>query len=228
MEKDRNIGIISALPVENRILMDMMQDRVEEIFAGMTFYRGEIYGMKVVLFNCGVSKVNAAMYTQLFIDRYDPACVIFTGVAGSMSERVKHMDLVLADQLTYFDINPVQLQNCFPNIVKFRADARLGSIILSHAPESHRGLIITGDQFIHGKEEKERLKAAFPDALCVEMEGCAVAQVCRMNEVPFEVLRCITDLADDEAEESYKKFEAMAATKSADIILKTISDIKDY
>ena len=228
MEKDRYIGIISALPVENRILMDMMKDSTEEIFAGMSFFRGEIYGRKVVLFNCGVSKVNAAMYTQLFIDRYDPCCVIFTGVAGSMSEKVKHMDLVLADQLTYFDINPSQLENCFPNIVKFRADAGLGSIILSHAEDCHRGLIITGDQFIHGKEEKQRLKAAFPDALCVEMEGCAVAQVCKMNEVPFEVLRCITDLADDEAEESYKKFEAMAATKSADIILRSIQDMKDF
>jgi len=83
MEKDRNIGIISALPVENRILMDMMQDRVEEIFAGMTFYRGEIYGMKVVLFNCGVSKVNAAMYTQLFIDNNAGNCLPLSRAADT-------------------------------------------------------------------------------------------------------------------------------------------------
>ncbi len=228
MSGEKYIGIISALPVENRILMDMMKDRVEEIFAGTTFNRGTIYGRKVILFNCGVSKVNAAMYTQLFIDRYDPACVLFTGVAGSMSEDVKHMDLVLADQLTYFDINPKQLENCFPNIVRFRADAELSSIILNHAPDAHRGLIITGDQFIHGKEEKETLKAAFPDALCVEMEGCAFAQVCKMNEVPFAVLRCITDLADDDAEESYKKFEMQAAMTSADIIAKAIKEMGDF
>jgi adenosylhomocysteine nucleosidase len=222
MEKGRYIGIISALPVENRILMDMMKDRTEEIFAGMSFFRGEIYGRKVVLFNCGVSKVNAAMYTQLFIDRYDPSCVIFTGVAGSMSEKVKHMDLVLADQLTYFDINPSQLENCFPNIVRFRADAGLGSIILRHAPECHRGLIITGDQFITSKDQKRQLKKRFPEAMAVEMEGCAVAQTCFVNEVPFAIIRCISDLADNGAEDSYDVFERKAAEKSAMVILDTI------
>ena len=228
MSEEKYIGIVSALPVESMIIKVMMEDRVEEIFAGTTFNRGTIYGRKVVFMNCGVGKVNAAMYTQLLIDRYKPVCVLFTGVAGSMSEKVKHNDLVLADQLTYFDVNPKQLENCFPNIVRFRADAELGSIIKAQAPECRRGLIITGDQFIHDRAEKEKLKAAFSDALCVEMEGCAFAQVCKMNDVPFAILRCITDLADDDAEESYKKFEMQAAMTSADIIAKAIKEMGDF
>lgn len=223
--KNTIFGIISALPVESGIILDKMTDKTEEVHAGMTFTSGKLCGSPVVLSNCGVSKVNAAMFTQIMIDNYHPDCILFTGVAGSMSEKVKHMDLVIADELTFFDVNPKQLENCFPNIVRFRTDERLREAVKRNAGSYHEGLIITGDRFIHDKEAKHELSAAFPDALAVEMEGCAVAQVCQLNCVPLTVIRCITDMADDEAEDSYKDFERKAAERSACVIIKTIEDM---
>ena len=220
------IGIISALPVESNIILEQMGERSQGIHAGMTFTEGILEGHEVVLSNCGVSKVNASMYTQIMIDNYHPDCILFTGVAGSMDPVVRHTDLVLADELTFFDVNPKQLENCFPNIVRFSTDDKLRNAVRSKAGACHEGLIITGDKFIHDKTDKEALKKLFPDALAVEMEGCAVAQVCQMNGVPLAVLRCITDMADDDAEESYKEFERRSAEKSAEIIAETIRDLR--
>ena len=166
------------------------------------------------------------MFTQIMIDRFHPDCIMFTGVAGSMNKEVKHTDLVIADELTFFDVNPKQLENCFPNTVRFRTDDELNEMIISKAEDCHKGLIITGDRFIHSREDKDGLLKAFPEALAVEMEGCAVAQVCQLNGIPLTVLRCITDLADNDAEDSYKEFERTAAEKSAEIIIKAIKDLR--
>ena len=220
------IGIISALPVESDIILDRMEDKTQNTHAGMTYTEGLLYGHRVVLSNCGVSKVNAAMYTQIMADQYHPDCILFTGVAGSMDPEVKHMDLVLAEELTFFDVNPKQLVNCFPNILRFRTDDELREAVKLEAGACHEGLIITGDRFIHDRADKEELKNLFPDALAVEMEGCAVAQVCRMNGIPLAVLRCITDMADDDAEDSYKEFERKAAERSAGIVIDTIRDLR--
>ena len=222
----KRVGILSALPVESGIILDGITDKTEYIHAGMLYTAGRLEDHDVVLSNCGVSKVNAAMFTQIMIDRFHPDCIMFTGVAGSMNKEVKHTDLVIADELTFFDVNPKQLENCFPNTVRFRTDDELNEMIISKAEDCDKGLIITGDRFIHSREDKDGLLKAFPEALAVEMEGCAVAQVCQLNGIPLTVLRCITDLADNDAEDSYKEFERTAAEKSAEIIIKAIKDLR--
>jgi adenosylhomocysteine nucleosidase len=95
-------------------------------------------------------------------------------------------------------------------------------MIRDNAEGSIIGAIITGDQFITSKDQKRQLKKRFPEAMAVEMEGCAVAQTCFVNEVPFAIIRCISDLADNGAEDSYDVFERKAAEKSAKVILDTI------
>ena len=219
------IGILSALDVENSIILNEMKDIHYRVIAGITFNEGIIRGHRCVVALCGVSKVNAALFTQIMIDHYDPECIILTGVAGSMDDSVKQMDLVLATDLTFYDVSPVQLELCFPFTVRFRSDKILSDLIASTDPDIKKGLIITGDQFITAGERKKQLKETFPDALAVEMEGCAVAQACYVNSVPFAVLRCISDLADDGATESYQEFEQKAAEKSAGVILRTLSII---
>lgn len=222
----KTIGILSALEVESDIILKKMTDTEVSVIAGMTFTRGTIQGKTAVLATRGVSKVNAALFTQIMIDHFRPDCILFTGVAGSMDPSVRQMDLVVADRLTFHDVNPHQLEFCFPNQVWFRSDEELTDLIRRNARGSKSGAIITGDQFITSRDQKRQLKKRFPEALAVEMEGCAVAQTCYVNQVPFAVIRCISDLADNKAEDSYDAFEKKAAEKSAGVILKTISDMQ--
>ena len=226
MEDHKLTGILSALEVESNIILDEMSDCEQNTIAGMTFTKGRIYGKDIVLATCGVSKVNAALFTQIMIDHYGPERIIFTGVAGGMDDSIKQMDLIIADELTFYDVSPKQLELCFPYKVRFEADPKLIELISSRDPDIRKGLIITGDQFITKGELKNDLKNRFPDALAVEMEGCSVAQACFVNGVPFAVLRCISDLADDGATDSYQEFEKLAAEKSAGIILETLKELR--
>lgn len=225
MREYKIIGILSALEVESDIILKEMTDKEVSTFAGMTFTKGFIHGKEAVLATCGVSKVNAALFTQIMIDRFRPDGILFTGVAGSMDPSIKQMDLVVADKLTFHDVSPHQMEFCFPNRVWFHTDVELTNIIRKNAEGSVLGAIITGDQFITSKTRWKELKKQFPEALAVEMEGCAVAHACFVNNVPFAIIRCISDLADNGAEDSYDTFEKKAAEKSASIIIKTIEDL---
>ncbi len=225
MKEYKTVGILSALEVESDIILRRMTDIEESVFAGMTFTKGLLMGKETVLATCGVSKVNAALFTQIMIDRFRPDCILFTGVAGSMDPSVKKMDLVVAEKLTFHDVSPHQLEFCFPNQIWFRTDEELTKLISNNAVDSKTGAIITGDQFITSRTYKRQLKKKFPEALAVEMEGCAVAHACFVNDVPFAIIRCISDLADNGAEDSYDAFEQKAAEKSASIIIKTIEDL---
>ncbi len=225
MKEYKTVGILSALDVESDIILRNMTDKEVSVFAGMTFTRGLLMGKDVVLATCGVSKVNAALFTQIMIDRFSPDCILFTGVAGGMDPSVKQMDLVVADKLTFHDVSPHQLEFCFPNQIWFRTDEELTELIHNIAEGSRTGAIITGDQFITSMAQKRQLRKRFPEALAVEMEGCAVAHACYVNEVPFAIIRCISDLADNGAEDSYDAFEQKAAEKSASIIIKTVEDL---
>ena len=226
MKEYKTVGILSALEVESDIILRSMSDKEVSVFSGMTYTRGQLYGKDTVLATCGVSKVNAALFTQIMIDRFSPDCILLTGVAGSMDKSVKQMDLVVADKLTFHDVSPHQLEFCFPNQVWFHTDEELTDLICKNAEGSMLGAIITGDQFITSKELKRQLKKRFPEALAVEMEGCAVAHACFVNEVPFAIIRCISDLADNGAEDSYEAFEQKAAEKSASVIINTIDALR--
>lgn len=220
------IGIISAMWLEAQLLHAQMTD-VETIeHAGMNYYRGKIGNNNVVLSTCGVGKVNAAIFTQIMIDRFGVDAIIHTGIAGSMDDRAEHAAVIVADGLTYYDVRPLQLQNCFPNKVIFPTDEALSRLLLRHAgPGALQGLVITGDDFIADKAKKAELKSRFPAALCVEMEGCAIANAAYVNGVPLAVIRCISDLADNAATEDYRDFEQKAAHKAAQIVLNALADI---
>ena len=221
------IGIISAMWSEAQLLHAQMSN-VEEIeHAGMKYYRGYIANNPVVLSTCGIGKVNAAIYTQILIDRFGVDAIIHTGIAGSMDGRAGHAALIIADGLTYYDVRPQQLANCFPHQVIFPTDAHLSDLLAEAAgPDALRGLIITGDDFIADRERKAQLKSRFPQALCVEMEGCAIANAAFVNGVPLAVVRCISDLADGAATGDYAAFEQFAAETAARIVLQAIRKIQ--
>lgn len=215
------IAIICAMNVELEEILRRMENVHQEQCAGVTVNLGTLAGQEVAATVCGVGKVSAALCTQMLISRYQPSALLHSGIAGGVSPKLRHMDLVVARELTYRDMSEDIKRSWLPCGGVFVADAHLASLLRQVAPEASVGCIATGDLFLESREEKLRLQRDF-NALCADMESAAVAQVCIVNQVPFAVLRCISDLGDDEARGDYECFEQKAAHLSADILCKAI------
>lgn len=219
------IAIICAMRVELEQILDRMEDVRQEEQAGVRVYLGVLEGHAAAAAVCGVGKVSAALCAQMLISRYSPAALLHSGIAGGVAPELRHMDLVVARELTYRDMADDIKRNWLPCGGCFVADAGLSALLRQAAPEARLGCIATGDQFLESREEKLRLQKDY-NALCADMESAAVAQVCTVNRVPFAVLRCISDLADDEARGDYDQFERKAAHLSAEILCKAIAQMK--
>lgn len=219
------IAIICAMRVELEQILDRMEDVRQEEQAGVRVYLGVLEGHAAAAAVCGVGKVSAALCAQMLISRYSPAALLHSGIAGGVAPELRHMDLVVARELTYRDMADDIKRDWLPCGGCFVADAGLSSLLRQAAPEARLGCIATGDQFLESREEKLRLQKDY-NALCADMESAAVAQVCTVNRVPFAVLRCISDLADDEARGDYDQFERKAAHLSAEILCKAIAQMK--
>jgi len=203
--------------------------------AGRDFHRGRLDGHDVVLVRSGIGKVAAATTAAVLLDAFDAAALLFTGVAGGLGEGVQVGDIVVATTLLQHDMNAEPL---FPRWevpltgrARFGADAawsarlaRAGRALAAangHAAGAtiHEGLVVSGDRFVATRAESDALRAALPDALAVEMEGAAVAQVCHDFARPFGVVRTVSDRADDAAHGDFQRFvRDVAAPYSRDIV----------
>ena len=220
------IGIIAAMNVELQTILDKMsqvKSVCEQSQTGQTLYRGQIGSVEVILMECGIGKVNAAIGTQALLDRFQLDLLINTGVAGSLAAEVGHLDLVIGDLITYWDVRAKQLAGTFPYQAWFSADADWVKRFADAAPQAFVGRIVTGDGFVAEKQQKAQLRADY-QALCVEMEGAAIAQAAFVNQVPFVMLRCISDLAADATGADYAAYEKLAAQKVADLLVQVLVD----
>lgn len=233
---NKPIAIIGAMDSELVTLLSQLKEKREETYCGLTFYVGTLCERAVVLVKCGVGKVNAARCAQMLIDRYDPAALINTGIAGGVGPGLQVGDIVVSTGLVQhdYDVTPfgyVKGNMCerdhadTPTI--FAADEKVASAVAEAAQEVlgsekvHRGLIATGDQFIAGALQKAEIYGHF-QALAAEMEGGAIAQVAALGSIPFAVIRAISDLADGTAPASFDAFEQTAADASAATVMGTI------
>jgi adenosylhomocysteine nucleosidase len=189
----------------------------------------------VILVRCGIGKVAAATTTAVLLDAFDAPALLFTGVAGGLGEGVRVGDIVVATTLLQHDMNAEPL---FPRWevpltgrARFDADAAWSHRLAqasravaaadthAHAATIHAGLVVSGDRFVATRAESDALRGALPDALAVEMEGAAVAQVCHDFGRPFGVVRTISDRADDAAHGDFQRFVCdVAAPYSRDIV----------
>jgi adenosylhomocysteine nucleosidase len=221
------VAVVSAMREELHALhADLREERIERV-AGRTFHLGTLHGRPALLALAGIGKVAAATTTALLLDRFDVASIVFTGVAGGLREGVKMGDVVVADALLQHDLDASPI---FPRWeVPLTGKARFGtdaawSDALARAAAAqghavHRGLVVSGDRFVSTAAESAALRAALPDALAVEMEGAAVAQVCHDFARPFAVLRTISDRADDSAPHDFARFVAdVASALTRDIV----------
>jgi adenosylhomocysteine nucleosidase len=215
------IAIITAMDVELENILHRLENAQQVHRPGLFGYTGTLYGQQVIAAVCGVGKVCAAQCTQLLISEYHPEALFHSGIAGAVSPDLRHLDVVVARELTYRDMTEETKRGFLPFGGCFVADPKLTVLLRRAAPESHLGCIATGDLFVHSAAEKERLQRDY-NALCAEMESAAVAHVCAVNRVPFGVIRCISDLANDDAHGDYEQFELLASRKSADILSEAV------
>ncbi len=231
------MAIVSAIDDELHALIAVLRDARSVQLAGRTFHRGEIAGRPVVLVRSGMGKVAAATTAALALQVFDARQLVFTGVAGGLQAGVDVGDVVVAGQLLQHDMDASPL---FPRFevpstgrshfdcdadlsdaladAAFRCLARVDELIGDgpralgiEAPHVHRGLVISGDCFVATAARSAALRALLPDALAVEMEGAAVAQVCTDFGRPFAVLRTVSDRADDAAHVDFNRFVAEVA-----------------
>ena len=222
----KKIGIIAAMDSEMRALADRMQDRKEHYLAAMPYYTGTLEGVPTVVCCCGVGKVNAGVHTQILIDRFAPDVLIQNGVAGSLSADVDYFDLVVGSELVYHDMQTWVLEQFEPLQTVYTADPKLVRLAAEAAGTCKIGRIATGDWFVSEGADRERIANA-TNALCVEMEGCAVAHTAALNQIPFVVLRAISDKADGGAHEDYVVFAQKAADRAVEILLRLLPKIAE-
>ncbi len=222
-------GIIGAMEVEVELLIEHMNDTHVRKAAGLSFYEGKIAGQDVVVVRCGVGKVNAALCTQALIDLFHVDVVINTGIAGSLSNTLDIGDFVISCKTLQHDVDVSALgyePACIPgsNSVFVESDPCWCKSIYSHACTqdasyaSYTGVVATGDQFVADGSRKTWIAQQW-NALCCEMEGGSIAQVASANQLPFVIVRAISDKADGSAEVDYPSFEAMTARRSASLLV---------
>ncbi|MGE5653869.1 MAG: 5'-methylthioadenosine/adenosylhomocysteine nucleosidase [Bacillota bacterium] len=224
------IGLIGAMEVEIELYLKAMTDVEESKGAGMSFWRGKYLEQDLVLCQSGVGKVNAAICTQMLIDRYGVDQVIFTGVAGALDPSLRVGDVVISvDCLQHdFDVTALGYQwGQIPGVATtFEADSALVELAVKASEKTTdwqtiKGRVLSGDTFVADREYVKKLHSELKGT-CAEMEGADVAQVCTMNKIPFVIIRSMSDKADGSAHTSYREFKFLAAQRSYEIVTRMI------
>lgn len=223
------LGIIGAMDIEVKELREMMKNPQVQSVAGMNFYQGTIQGKEVVVVRSGIGKVNAGICSQILVDRYHVEGIINTGIAGSLKNEINIGDIVLATVAVQHDVDATGFG--YPlgeipqmGIKEFPADEKLRELAATCSKKANPdiqvffGRVASGDQFISNKDKKNWISENF-DAYCTEMEGAAIAQAAYLNQVPYLIVRAISDKADDSANMDYGEFEAKAAENSVRLMV---------
>ena len=219
------IGIICALSIEVEELTKLLENKQENTYAKMKYISGAINGKEVVMTECGIGKVNAAMSTQVMIDRYNPDIIINSGIAGSVSRELKIGDIVISKDCVQHDFDGTQMGDP-KGLIQYNDETRIdipvsvdvANKLFDACKDIENtnvmcGRIATGDIFVAEKSMRQSIADEFSAVAC-EMEGGAVAQVCYRNEVPCAVLRCISDDFDENQFMDFMEFRFLAADKS--------------
>lgn len=228
------IGIIGAMDSEVAALVAEMSTNETFEYNNYKFYKGTLFGKEVVIVKCGIGKVNAAVCTQILLFKFNVEKVINTGIAGATGAGLKQYDFVVSTAAVYHDVD-VQIFGYKPGQIpgmpetftadQVLADAAVSAFNKSALAKEHKimkGLVASGDQFIAGGERKDFIVKTFkPD--CVEMEGGSIAHVCYVNKVPFAIIRCMSDCADDSASEEYS--EDAASKLSSAFLMEVIKEL---
>ncbi|NKQ41800.1 MAG: 5'-methylthioadenosine/adenosylhomocysteine nucleosidase [Sulfurovum sp.] len=228
------IAIMGAMPEEIEPIIATLHDLRETEYAANVYYEGNYKGQEVVVAYSKIGKVFATLTTAILIERFCCDKLLFSGVAGAINKELKIGDLIMADGLCQHDLDITAFGHPYGFVpegdVCIWADSWLKQIAKKVAYDKNlilkEGIIATGDQFVASSERKEWIRQTFKaDAL--EMEGAAVAVVCASLDVPFFVLRAISDSADMDAGFDFDEFLKSSAKLSANFILSMVEKLKN-
>lgn len=225
-------AIVAAMHEELSSVLALMPDEHKVIVGGRDFYDGHLHGQEVVAVLSRIGKVAAATTAAVLVERFRVDRIVFTGVAGGLAPGVNRGDVVIADAFLQHDLDASPI---FPKWMvplygtdRFATDRaltdELARAVVRSLPgtQVHRGLVVSGDRFVATSAECRALQQALPDALAVEMEGAAIAQVCRDFGVPFAAVRTISDRADDEAHGDFVSFIREVASRHSAAIVESL------
>lgn len=224
----KKTGIIGAMEVEVAALKEAMTLERTVTKAGMLFMEGTLEKSPVVVVKSGVGKVNAAICTQILADEFKVDAIINTGIAGSLKAEINIGDVVISTDVVHHDMDAVGFgyplgQIPQMDVFSFEADKNLRKrakdVCKKVNPdiEVFEGRIVSGDQFISDRARKEKISTEFA-GFCTEMEGAAIAQAAFLNQIPFVIIRAISDKADDSASVDYETFEKKAIEHSVRLV----------
>lgn len=231
----KKIGIIGAMEEEVAALREKLSDVRMLRKASMDFYAGTLYGKQVVVVRSGIGKVNAGICTQILADVFEVDAVINTGIAGSLKAEINIGDIVLSTDTLQHDMDatgfgyelgviPRMETSCFEADRELLAAAKAACEEAVPEIQVFTGRVVSGDQFVSDRQVKERIAQNF-DGMCTEMEGAAIAQAAYLNQIPFVIIRAISDKADDSATVDYPTFERQAIAHSVALVENLIGRI---
>lgn len=222
------LGVIGAMEEEVELLKEKMDIKETVTVAGMEFYQGTLDGKNIVLVRSGVGKVNMATCTQILVDKFNVTALLNSGVAGTMDPELNQGDIVISTDAVQHDFDTTVFGDPLGEISRlgitfFEADKNMIEVAKNAALNItdltiKEGRIASGDQFVAGGETADRIKENFGNVSAVEMEGASMAHVAYLNEIPFVILRSISDKADGSADLSYEEFLPIAAKNASALV----------
>ena len=228
------LGIIGAMNEELEILLSDMELQDKKTIANMTFNKGKLWNNDVVAVVCGIGKVNAAICTQILVSEYKVDKVINVGVAGGISKDIYPGDVVVAENLVEHDMDTTAFGDAHGQIPRLDTfDFKCDSHLMERAKEAcnniknintFTGRIVSGDVFVADVEKIKWLEKEF-NAMACEMEGASIAHTCYLNNIPFVVIRSISDNANNGAHMDYAKFTPIAVKNSTAILKEMLTNM---
>lgn len=229
------IGIISAMDSEIDYLLSIANISTSKEIGGVVYHIGKLEGKDVVICKAGVGKSLSAAGTAILIHEFNVSSIIFTGIAGSVSDKLSIADVVISTEVMFHDYglqtdDGIILDTDFVSEVRVKADPVLvekaynAALKVCDDQDVLKGLIATGDQFVASPKTVEHLSNDI-GALCVEMEGASVGYVAAQYGVPFVVIRGMSDKADGEAHETYEQWWVVVADNSGKIVQEMLASL---
>ena len=230
----QTIAVVGAMEQEIELLRESMANVKHVSFGKFSAYEGELAGKRMVLVLSGIGKVNAAVSTSWVIHQFAPDCVINTGSAGGLGKGMKVGDVVIGETVAHHDVDVTAFGYVWGQVPQLPAVFASDSNLIRQAEKAARvfegaavtqGLIVSGDRFVHSSEGVAEIRSHFPEVKAVEMEAAAIAQTCHQLEVPFVIIRAVSDSADEKADISFEEFLKTAAVSSAKMVTEIVKSL---
>lgn len=230
----QTIAVVGAMEQEIELLRESMANVKHVSFGKFSAYEGELAGKRMVLVLSGIGKVNAAVSTSWVIHQFAPDCIINTGSAGGLGKGLKVGDVVIGETVAHHDVDVTAFGYVWGQVPQLPAAFASDENLIHQAEKAAQvfegaavtqGLIVSGDRFVHSSEGVTEIRSHFPEVKAVEMEAAAIAQTCYQLEVPFVIIRAVSDSADEKADISFEEFLKTAAVSSAKMVTEIVKSL---